>query len=244
METVKIKPIRLKRLKVDPIVRGKKGDTGSQGIPGKRGDQGKQGLKGDPGKDGLTGLQGIQGIPGVDGKRGEQGKQGLTGRSGERGKRGPRGERGPKGDKGDPGKQGPEGKQGKQGLKGEPGKLADLPVLVEDVVAKDSRGKTLITVKYTDNSKKVIELAKNGDVAFVGGGGSSKSSTWKREIFTLTGTDISNGFITLTDTPVTDSEFVYTNGLFEDCYTINGKDVDFSGLGLVEGDRMTVKYQI
>lgn len=191
-------------------------------------------LKGDPGADGKSGDDGTNGLDGDPGKRGDNGKdftyydftaEQIEALKGTPGKKGDDGKRGPKGLKGDDGKDGEDGEDGRG--------IERLQIINDN-----------LWVFYDDGTKENLgPVRERGRSVSVIGRGTA--NTWQpTEKFTLDATDISNGFVLLSKTPLANSEFVYTNGLFEpDCYTLTGNKLDFTALGLVETETIEVKYQ-
>lgn len=181
---------------------------------------GDMGEKGDRGNDGLPGIAAV----GETGDKGERGLRGLQGDDGHsiKGDKGDKGEDGRKGDKGDDGR----------------------GIISTKIIKGD------LWVFYTDGTKQntgKLPRGRDGISRIIGGvsGGSGSGSTWKPlEKFTLTAQNIIDGYVDLTATPKSNSEFVFVNGLHEDCYTITTNRLDFSLLGLLAGEKLTVKYQI
>lgn len=78
---------------------------------------------------------------------------------------------------------------------------------------------------------------------------SSASTNAEKDVFTLTGTDITNGSVTLSQTPITDSLIVWLKGgpvqSITDDYTISGTTLTFAGdlAALAQsGDVLNVQY--
>lgn len=187
-------------------------------LVGATGDVGAQGRQGEIGSPGIDAV----GKAGVDGERGEQGFPGKQGDHGH-------GIKGDQGEKGDDGRKGDDGEDGRG--------ITSTKIIRGD-----------LWVFYTDGTKQnagKLPRGKDGMHGRVVSSGSGSGATWKPlEIFTLSAQNIVDGYIDLTAIPKSHSEFVFVNGLAEDCYTLTTNRLDFSLLGLLAGEKLTVKYQI
>lgn len=90
------------------------------------------------------------------------------------------------------------------------------------------------------------------DIVGTSGGGGGSGTTVYVELFTLTGTDITNGYVTLSNTPTATSSTMLLvkdapNQFYGDDFQIVSLNrVSWSGLGLdtilASGDKLTVFY--
>lgn len=200
-----------------------------------RGARGPRGQRGSQGEQGLRGTQGIQGIRGLPGPRGLSGARGV------------------------------EGIEGRVGQDGSPGK--DAPYITDikvdqfrdntfEIVFIFSDGSELTTPKIKLPPPNVYIAGGGGISTSSGSGGSSdlKQETMKVENFTLTPTNISNGYVDLASTPLVNSVIVLVKGLGNALegssydYTVIGTRVTFhnelvtGGGALATGDVVQIRY--
>lgn len=182
---------------------------------------------------GLPGQDGVDGKPGNDGVDGEKGRDGIDGQEGVSIK----GDQGNSGIDGQNGRDGIDGQDGEDGENGKNGRGIERVQIINGY----------LWVFYDDGTKQNagrVNQQMPPARSVIVGPGTGTGGTWAPiEVFILTAPDISNGFVELQSTPKSNSEFVFVNGLEEDCYTLTGNKLDFTALGLLVGEKLTVKYQ-
>jgi hypothetical protein len=99
-------------------------------------------------------------------------------------------------------------------------------------------GQQVVVISSTDTIVVVIE----GTGAQ---GPPGPTAIWENESFTISATDVANGYIDISFVPTLGSEFVFRNGIFQetDCYSLVGQRITWTSTRPPNvGDSVFVKY--